>query len=201
MHWAEAVVCETHLACWYTEHDGRDTVPPRSDAYCTDASTIRRVQERVAIIENPLVTFGNRFPRETGRRKTAINLWMTWNFCVSVGAPFYSNRARKDHSRNLAPAFCIIRGLRMPHARPPRGGCNPVTSLSLSLCLSLALFLSALLPAKRSNSTRSPPEFLLEGDPSGSYNEIESWSGEKTESTADAGLYSRLVLSKHGRRL
>jgi len=77
----------------------------------------------------------------------------------------------------------------MSHARSLRGGCNPVTFLSLSLSFSVChsfAFFYLLFYRQRDQIPLEVPHALLEDDPSGSDNETKSWSGEKTESTADA---------------
>jgi len=43
LHCAEAVVCETYLACWYTERDGQDASP---------VSRVCKVRAKVGINDN-----------------------------------------------------------------------------------------------------------------------------------------------------
>jgi len=81
-----------------------------------------------------------------------------------------------------------------PRACSPRGGCASVTSLPSSLSLSLSLSLSIYLSLSlfvwlsvRQQRDQIPLKVplgraLLEGDPSGSDNEIESWRVERKQS-------------------
>ena len=128
-------------------------------------------------------------------------------FCpshLSVCARFYSNRARKDHSCNLAPAFCIIRGLRMYVSCTfftwRMQSCDLSFSLSLFLSLSLFRFFSicSFTGKEIKFHSKFPMLFLktILQDPT-----MRPSHGVERKQNRQQMLYSRLVLSKHGRRL